>query len=889
MTMSKWLGPSNRHAVLRYGVAVLCVLAAIVSLWLMATRWQAAEPVPVFLLAVIISTWIGGTKPGLLAMGLALLAFVYLFVAPASLLPVGQTYLPHLVLFTIIASFVVWIMTAERRSQETHRRAHDELERSNETLRADINARKQAEETLRESERKLKEAERLANIGYWDRDLLADRITWSEELGRICGRPTAKLVLCQADLREMIHPDDRHRQEDTLAKAMQGHGCYDLEYRVIRPDGEVRFVHVRDEVVKDPSGRPIRLFGTVQDISDRKQVEEALRDSECKLKEAEQLANIGYWECDIIADRITGSEQAWRIFGLQSADRVLSEAQLHEIIHPDDRPLQQKVLAEAMEGQQRFDCEYRIVRPDGEVRVIRACSEIVRDASGRPLRMFGAVADITERKRVEETLRDSERRLKQAEAIAHVGYWERDMETGHGIWSDELCRITGLSLRSNAVTITQWQNLIHPEDRQRVVLACAEAEATMQRWDAEYRIVRPDGDVRFIESHGEILRDGQGRSRRRFGIAQDITERKRAEEALRESEGKLKEAERLANIGYWEFDVVADRIAGSEEACRIFQCQGADLALSKARLRGLIHPDDRPFQQESLTAALEGRRPYDCEYRIARPDGEVRFVRSCGEVVRDESGRPLRMFGAVQDITERKRAEEAIRETRDHLQQLSRRLLDVQEEERLHLARELHDEFGQLLATITVHVHAAKGLAGEAAYASLDECLALLRDAGEQVRSLALELRPTMLETSGLDAALRWLVEQHRERTGIAVEIVGYANGVSGDVAIACFRVAQEALTNVVRHARAQHVWIELSKSESTMDLIVRDDGVGFDVTTTRERVADGECLGLLGMNERVQILGGSLEVDSQPGNGTRIRAAFPLDVPVDERADLTE
>jgi signal transduction histidine kinase len=134
-----------------------------------------------------------------------------------------------------------------------------------------------------------------------------------------------------------------------------------------------------------------------------------------------------------------------------------------------------------------------------------------------------------------------------------------------------------------------------------------------------------------------------------------------------------------------------------------------------------------------------------------------------------------------------------------------------------------------------------------------------------------------MLETSGLDATLRWLAQQHQQRTRIEVEVVDYSNGVSGEVAIACFRVAQEALTNVVRHAQAQHAWLELSKRESTVELVVRDDGVGFDVTTARERAARNGRLGLLGMSERVQILGGSLEVDSQPGRGTRIRASFPL------------
>ncbi|HWY85074.1 MAG TPA: sensor histidine kinase, partial [Gemmataceae bacterium] len=194
-------------------------------------------------------------------------------------------------------------------------------------------------------------------------------------------------------------------------------------------------------------------------------------------------------------------------------------------------------------------------------------------------------------------------------------------------------------------------------------------------------------------------------------------------------------------------------------------------------------------------------------------------------------------------------------------------------------ARELHDEFGQILSAIALHLRTARGLAGEAALPRLDECATLLQQAGEQVRNLALELRPTMLDTLGLDATLRWLAEQHRQRTGCEVQVIGHLSvaPLTPELAIACFRVAQEALTNVVRHAAARHVSIELSQSESVLELIVRDDGVGFDVAPTQEQAAGRGHLGLLGMAERVQLLGGVLEVKSERGHGTCIRASFPV------------
>jgi len=229
------------------------------------------------------------------------------------------------------------------------------------------------------------------------------------------------------------------------------------------------------------------------------------------------------------------------------------------------------------------------------------------------------------------------------------------------------------------------------------------------------------------------------------------------------------------------------------------------------------------------------------------------------------------------EIAERRRVADELQEHQELQRLLIRRLLEVQEEERRHLSRELHDEFGQLLATITVQLHAAKSLASDAARPRIEESMALLQRAGQQVRSLALELRPAMLDTAGLDATLRWLAEEYHRRTGIAIQVIGHSNEVSGDLAIACFRIAQEALTNVARHARARHVWIELSRSENVLVLTVRDDGVGFEVARTLEQAGHRRTLGLSGMKERVQIFGGRFEIDSESGRGTRIRVSFPL------------
>ena len=223
------------------------------------------------------------------------------------------------------------------------------------------------------------------------------------------------------------------------------------------------------------------------------------------------------------------------------------------------------------------------------------------------------------------------------------------------------------------------------------------------------------------------------------------------------------------------------------------------------------------------------------------------------------------------EIAERKQTQEA-------LQLLSHQLLVTQEQERRHIARELHDEIGQALTALKMDLQKAQQQPLPIA-ASLEDSLLLVNGILHQVRSLSLTLRPSLLDDLGLVAALRWYIDQQVQRTGIGMQLVTapLTPRFSTDVETVCFRITQEALTNVVRHAQAQQVQIELQHEASILQLRIRDDGVGFDVGAARERAVHGTSMGLLGMQERVQLAGGQLAIASTPHRGTEICARFPL------------
>ncbi len=248
------------------------------------------------------------------------------------------------------------------------------------------------------------------------------------------------------------------------------------------------------------------------------------------------------------------------------------------------------------------------------------------------------------------------------------------------------------------------------------------------------------------------------------------------------------------------------------------------------------------------------------------------------------TGEDLHLLQLVADraasVIEHAHLFDQVRAGRERSQMLSQQLMEAQEMERRHLARELHDEIGQALTAVKINLQAVQRSAGgSAGLPRLEESVSIVDRALQQVRNLSLDLRPSLLDDLGLVAALRWYLDRQAQRAGFAVEFVADPPGIraSPSLETACFRVAQEALTNVVRHAQAKKVRVELRQRDPELHLVINDDGVGFEVAAARQRAIRGGSLGLLGMQERVLLIRGRIDIKSEPGHGTSIHACFPL------------
>lgn len=507
----------------------------------------------------------------------------------------------------------------------------------------------------------------------------------------------------------------------------------------------------------------------------------------------------------------------------------------------------------------------------GERRVWEYYNSLRTEGVATPI-VRGMARDITDRKRAEAVLRRTERRLSHALDATVEGYWEWNVKTGEVFYSPRWISSLGYSPEDVPDHVDFVMSIIHPHDVARVVAATqAHFEGHTPLVQFENRLRMKSGEYRHNQARGRVVeRDEAGNPVRMVGTDTDITERKQIEEALRESEQRYRELFENSHDAIYVHDLNG-RYTAVNHAAEELSGYTREEIVGK-HYSNFVAPRNLKATRENFCRKLDVPTETTYEAEVVCKNGARKPVEVSSRMIYQD-GVAIGIQGTARDISERKRAQ-------DVLQTYARRLVEAQEAERQKIARELHDEIGQVLTAIRLNLQAVQASCQtDACIPRLDESISVVDEALKHVRELSLELRPSLLDDLGLAAALRWYAARYSLRSGIVTEVIGDSQigQIPHEIETACFRITQEALTNTARHAAATKASVQLTRPNGRLCLNIRDNGIGFDSERYLHGISSGSALGLRGMQERALAVKGHVEINSSADDGTQVIVTIPL------------
>lgn len=732
----------------------------------------------------------------------------------------------------------------------------------------DITRSKLAERGMLAGALQLADAQQIAHVGSWEFDTATMRGLLSDEMRRLsyCQAPATSIDF--ADFIVLVHADDRQQLTQAFLPGPDAAEHVVLEYRTHPSLGRERLISAVVQLVRASDGSIMRTRGTAQDVSARRRAEETLRVSEERFATAFSYAPIGIALVAPDGHFLKANYALCALLGY--AEAKLLSMTFEDVTHPDDLALGRPMMDGLMTGKfDTFQLEKRYVRANGEVITALLDVALVRDRGGKPKYQIAHIQDCSARKSAELAIAEVVERLSEAQRIGQIGDWSFDLVTQVISWSPQVYSILG---RDPALgpphDYADNANIYDDASQQLMAERIALAIATGVTQDYELMARRSDGEQIWLQAFAVPDRDPDGQIHRLHGTVQDITQRKR---------GQLLSARMAAIIDSSEDAIISEDLNGviiswNKSAERIFgYTEEQMVGQSTLRLIPLAqHTDEITI----LRLLRDGQRIDHFETKRLTSQGKLIDVSLSISLVKDEYGNIIGASKVLRDISERRQTTLQLQGFALRLQHLSRRLMSSEEEGRRRLGRDLHDQTGSNLTAITLNLQILRSqLPPEVASAmklSIDNLDSLLRGTIVHIRDVLSDLRPPALDEFGVLAALRYYAERIAAHSDLKMEIDGTEPSprLQPEVEIALFRIAQEALTNVLKHAQAHCVRITLSSTGTRINMLINDDGRGFD----RENDIAALCsLGMTTMQERAQAIGANMELRSALGAGTQI------------------
>jgi PAS domain S-box-containing protein len=801
----------------------------------------------------------------------------------------------------------------------------------------DTSERVQAEEALRQSEARYRSlVEQIPAVVYVVTLKEPVALSYvSPQVEELLGFTPADFEADPELWRKQTHPEDRERVLAEVGRTQATGEPFVAEYRMLSKDGQTVWVHDAAWIVRDGGSQPLFLQGVVLDVSKRQELAEALKRSEEKYRllveqiPAAVFQGYGDWSIDCFDRKIEN------LTGYTKEDFNARRLRWRDLIPPEELDYVKQTLRDALAQPHRaYMREHRIRKKSGEYAWVQCRGQIFVDAEGKLDYISGVTFDITAHKQREQALKESEQRYRLlAENVTDV-IWTANMALELTYVSPSIQLLRGFS--PEEVMTQRLEDILTPASLELARDVLAEEivleNLGKQSWRSrtmELELLCKDGSTVWTETKAGFVRDSTGTPVGLLGVTRDISKRKEIEEALRRREAVLEAmsfaAEKFLQAASWEEDIqeILARLGQAMQASRVYifeNFRGTDDAIFTRQRYEWVAPgvapeiDNPELQAFPWRAAGYGRwedtlgqggliighvREFPpCEQAFLADQGIKSIVVVpifegpywWGMVGFDECRREREWtFSEIEALRAaastlgaailHERSKKALKASEKKLRSLSYQLLEAQESERRRLAGELHDELGHALLTLKIQLEALEMQLPPQQVAQKKMVKQILRFIGQtigEVRRLYLDLSPGDLEDLGLTAALRMLVEDFaalQKDLSVQIDLDNLDGLLPVPVQTGIYRVVQEALTNIGKHAKAKQITFLVNKDKEKVSFIIEDDGKGFDAARVQ---ATKKTLGLLAMEERVKILGGVFDLWSQKKHGARISFTIP-------------
>jgi PAS domain S-box-containing protein len=762
------------------------------------------------------------------------------------------------------------------------------------------------EAELRATVGRLNAAERHAHLGSWEADVATGEMIASDEALDVFGQPPGSQVTRKMFFDALLE-EDREQIEATVESILASPQTeYTIEYRINHRQRGVRRISAKVAVERAADGTAVRLRGTAQDVTELRAVEADLRASQQRLDLALDGTGVGLWDWNVLSGEYKFDRRILKRMGYRPDELEFSTSAWDAVIHPDDRPARDVAINNCLKGRtDLFQAIYRIRGKNGDWRWILSRGRTVeRGTDDSPRRISGTHLDITDLKQIELALRRSDERFRALAESSRAVPWEADIATNRITYvGSQIESVVGFSAQ-DWVEKDLWPERLHPDDRDRVLREEAEYSRAGVDHNLEYRLIAADGRVVWIRDLVSVIKTEDGQSWL-YGAMVDVTEEKQIEQALRESEARYRQAERVAGLIHWSSVGGATsrwqepKLTFSDTAATFFGLPTGSLPANTADfIDRVAHPEDRERLRRSFADVMRDKAgEFTLEYRIQRKDGSVAVVSEIGRRFLDDEGRLQSAFGTIQDITERKQTEDALRRAQMEAEIANR----AKSQFLANVSHELRTPLNAIIGFSEIMNGELMGPLGSPLYReyasdiheSGRHLLAIINDILDlsRVEAGQTALNESMIEIEKLVAACLILVrgKAHAGGLTISVDAPTAAPEIVGDE-----RLLKQTLLNLLSNAikftpRGGAIRIATKATPAGLEIAVMDSGIGM-TESELEKVAkpfvqlenwlvrkyEGTGLGLSIAKAFCELHGGRLEIVSAPGKGTTATIHLP-------------